>query len=109
MVGSVGINDPEIRVALVGHGIGEAARSEEHTSELQSPCNLVCRLLLEKKKLNLFSRSMRNTNKRKRHHSSMLSNKETLHIIFLGQFKTTRQLSYRRLISSLNLQARCPS
>src|SRR5256885_13090646 len=28
----------------------EAARSEEHTSELQSPCNLVCRLLLEKKK-----------------------------------------------------------
>src|SRR5688500_19412785 len=26
-------------------------RSEEHTSELQSPCNLVCRLLLEKKKL----------------------------------------------------------
>src|SRR5256885_12235475 len=30
-----------------GHGGG---RSEEHTSELQSPCNLVCRLLLEKKK-----------------------------------------------------------
>src|SRR2546426_4254924 len=29
---------------------GKAARSEEHTSELQSPCNLVCRLLLEKKK-----------------------------------------------------------
>src|SRR2546426_3542473 len=27
-----------------------AVRSEEHTSELQSPCNLVCRLLLEKKK-----------------------------------------------------------
>src|SRR2546426_7882019 len=27
------------------------ARSEEHTSELQSPCNLVCRLLLEKKKI----------------------------------------------------------
>src|SRR2546426_4304867 len=26
-------------------------RSEEHTSELQSPCNLVCRLLLEKKKM----------------------------------------------------------
>src|SRR5256885_7295138 len=26
------------------------ARSEEHTSELQSPCNLVCRLLLERKK-----------------------------------------------------------
>src|SRR2546426_9293299 len=29
---------------------GARGRSEEHTSELQSPCNLVCRLLLEKKK-----------------------------------------------------------
>src|SRR5256885_12441965 len=29
---------------------GRLLRSEEHTSELQSPCNLVCRLLLEKKK-----------------------------------------------------------
>src|SRR5256885_17048087 len=29
---------------------GPPPRSEEHTSELQSPCNLVCRLLLEKKK-----------------------------------------------------------
>src|SRR2546426_3638355 len=29
---------------------GDKVRSEEHTSELQSPCNLVCRLLLEKKK-----------------------------------------------------------
>src|SRR5688500_2878647 len=29
---------------------GPVKRSEEHTSELQSPCNLVCRLLLEKKK-----------------------------------------------------------
>src|SRR5256885_16843301 len=39
-----------------GNGRGEKlvmsfhGRSEEHTSELQSPCNLVCRLLLEKKK-----------------------------------------------------------
>src|SRR5256885_11607298 len=32
-----------------GHDLAKA-RSEEHTSELQSPCNLVCRLLLEKKK-----------------------------------------------------------
>src|SRR6266566_5879413 len=29
-------------------------RSEEHTSELQSPCNLVCRLLLEKKKKKMY-------------------------------------------------------
>src|ERR1039457_7510481 len=33
---------------------GIAVRSEEHTSELQSPCNLVCRLLLEKKKNNIY-------------------------------------------------------
>src|SRR6266566_9927319 len=32
------------------YGRGRGPRSEEHTSELQSPCNLVCRLLLEKKK-----------------------------------------------------------
>src|SRR3989454_5540972 len=31
--------------------VHEKTRSEEHTSELQSPCNLVCRLLLEKKKV----------------------------------------------------------
>src|SRR2546426_8297757 len=31
------------------HGLAD--RSEEHTSELQLPCNLVCRLLLEKKKI----------------------------------------------------------
>src|SRR5256885_11071438 len=34
---------------------GPGTRSEEHTSELQSPCNLVCRLLLEKKKNNKSS------------------------------------------------------
>src|SRR2546426_2870349 len=38
-------------------------RSEEHTSELQSPCNLVCRLLLEKKKRNV--RKALNTDWRK--------------------------------------------
>src|SRR5256885_5473067 len=32
------------------------SRSEEHTSELQSPCNLVCRLLLEKKKTSTSAR-----------------------------------------------------
>src|SRR5256885_12256287 len=31
-------------------------RSEEHTSELQSPCNLVCRLLLEKKQISQLTR-----------------------------------------------------
>src|SRR5256885_13113299 len=33
-------------------------RSEEHTSELQSPCNLVCRLLLEKKKKKIIHDSL---------------------------------------------------
>src|SRR5256885_6934080 len=36
-----------------------AGRSEEHTSELQSPCNLLCRLLLEKKKKNIHPPKMR--------------------------------------------------
>src|SRR5256885_13236280 len=46
-----------VRSALCGHDAVPVLidanlvfRSEEHTSELQSPCNLVCRLLLEKKK-----------------------------------------------------------
>src|SRR5205807_9154595 len=39
---------------------GEILRSEEHTSELQSPCNLVCRLLLEKKKKSRMKRTSRN-------------------------------------------------
>src|SRR5256885_12329714 len=37
----------------------QLSRSEEHTSELQSPCNLVCRLLLEKKKNYLLSTTSR--------------------------------------------------
>src|SRR6516162_3695399 len=37
----------------------QVARSEEHTSELQSPCNLVCRLLLEKKNSNETFRALR--------------------------------------------------
>src|SRR5256885_8521419 len=37
-------------LAATGGCVMPEVRSEEHTSELQSPCNLVCRLLLEKKK-----------------------------------------------------------
>src|SRR5256885_9743925 len=43
----------ERRSEIDGFGLAissEESRSEEHKSELQSPCNLVCRLLLEKKK-----------------------------------------------------------
>src|SRR2546427_6780890 len=43
------------RFALFGH------RSEEHTSELQSQSNLVCRLLLEKKKTKKIIKTMNNT------------------------------------------------
>src|SRR5256885_10730811 len=38
-----------MRQAFSSPATGWATRSEEHTSELQSPCNIVCRLLLEKK------------------------------------------------------------
>src|SRR5256885_8248369 len=53
-VGNAGFAAPrEIGHAAAGsHPLaadGHGSRSEEHTSELQSPCNLVCRLLLEKK------------------------------------------------------------
>src|SRR2546426_6913219 len=46
---AVGMRAFQARELAFGLGLGPA-RSEEHTSELQSPCNLVCRLLLEKKK-----------------------------------------------------------
>src|SRR5256885_4031284 len=45
----IAIEDAVVEVAHVACS-GTEVRSEEHTSELQSPCNLVCRLLLEKKK-----------------------------------------------------------
>src|SRR5256885_13007255 len=64
------------RAAAGGRGSGAsgaipAGRSEEHTSELQSPCNLVCRLLLEKKKQtqNLVHLERRLLHQRQRHHS----------------------------------------
>src|SRR3989454_1407169 len=45
---------PDLALRLL---LSNGSRSEEHTSELQSPCNLVCRLLLEKKKTS-YSRSI---------------------------------------------------
>src|SRR2546426_6307720 len=47
------VGDFELREGQHAPGTDDA-RSEEHTSELQSPCNLVCRLLLEKKKKNQY-------------------------------------------------------
>src|SRR5256885_803262 len=61
-LGAIGKGGNVAAATLIGKRIAEKAkaagvekvafdrRSEEHTSELQSPCNLVCRLLLEKKK-----------------------------------------------------------
>src|SRR5256885_5585797 len=43
------VGDVEVHPVPPVHRGRDEARSEEHTSELQSPCNLVCRLLLEKK------------------------------------------------------------
>src|SRR5256885_12795262 len=55
--GAGGHDQQRAAVAVVAHRgsklyeqVKFVFRSEEHTSELQSPCNLVCRLLLEKKK-----------------------------------------------------------
>src|SRR5256885_13221537 len=50
-------DDAELLEVLEPSG-ARVARSEEHTSELQSPCNLVCRLLLEKKKTNTIVHSV---------------------------------------------------
>src|SRR5256885_11281275 len=47
--------EEELAHAVLAALAVDAPRSEEHTSELQSPCNLVCRLLLEKKKHSNYS------------------------------------------------------
>src|SRR5256885_2695284 len=50
-IGHVRLDDAGDVEPALHPALGVQHRSEEHTSELQSPCNLVCRLLLEKKKL----------------------------------------------------------
>src|SRR5256885_8490462 len=75
-----GIPNPAGLPCAVFVGFPDPTRSEEHTSELQSPCNLVCRLLLEKKKnkymssliLNLLSRCGVEWTTRTRHHTSRM-------------------------------------
>src|SRR5256885_12244858 len=52
LVGLCAVAPVHGRTAGADRGERRPVRSEEHTSELQSPCNLVCRLLLEKKKTN---------------------------------------------------------
>src|SRR5256885_9120794 len=53
-------------------------RSEEHTSELQSPCNLVCRLLLEKKKREQDNHSDRNIT------NSVVAGPALTHVVGVG-------------------------
>src|SRR5256885_5808253 len=50
------IQSPMWRAARATSMESAYRRSEEHTSELQSPCNLVCRLLLEKNKKQVYAR-----------------------------------------------------
>src|SRR5256885_10392188 len=52
-----GLSSVLARLSVQGE-VAHEERSEEHTSELQSPCNLVCRLLLEKKKKKKIIESM---------------------------------------------------
>ena len=64
---------------------GPWCRSEEHTSELQSPCNLVCRLLLEKKK----QQKTKKKQKKKKNKQQDTKNKEKTHKIKLLAYLLT--------------------
>src|SRR5256885_12743526 len=65
-------------------------RSEEHTSELQSPCNLVCRLLLEKKKHIINSYIVHNHLPQLFSHGQYLSRPITRHAIITTNVFTLR-------------------
>src|SRR5438105_10892838 len=56
------LTDPSLGTKLIRSSVGSPSRSEEHTSELQSRVDLVCRLLLEKKKKKKISTQVDNSN-----------------------------------------------
>src|ERR1039457_5661663 len=58
-------------------------RSEEHTSELQSPCNLVCRLLLEKKKKKNAGKSNANFTDEQTQHTALNTRSRALATVAL--------------------------
>src|SRR5256885_7093731 len=74
-----------------------AVRSEEHTSELQSPCNLVCRLLLEKKK-HLNRTSVSNGTR----HGLTSGLLESSSVLDCPAQQTSVRLSFRRHQTSIN-------
>src|SRR5256885_3089965 len=80
-----------------------AERSEEHTSELQSPCNLVCRLLLEKKKKNKNIKIKHNQNRFKRNSDTR---KYTLHISY-DQNSIEVIVTYNILVDKQNAKMSC--
>src|SRR5256885_6853020 len=68
------------------------ARSEEHTSELQSPCNLVCRLLLEKKK-KFPTKNVNTRHPRAKSHRHFLDHMHNMHIFELFTFAIKQHTS----------------
>src|SRR2546429_7375071 len=62
MLMSASTSNPEQSMAKASRCLDQKARSEEHTSELQSRLHLVCRLLLEKKKKKTHIYNIRVTN-----------------------------------------------
>src|SRR5256885_9485535 len=75
-------------------GSERSPRSEEHTSELQSPCNLVCRLLLEKKKKNLSDRPPLQVSICSRSFGSMLCRPSFLAPLSMNRLGFTRPSSH---------------
>src|SRR5256885_9328198 len=84
-----------VAIADVSHYV---TRSEEHTSELQSPCNLVCRLLLEKKKrIHLHDALLLLRTLRSRYCFNSIGSNETVHFkdSVLGDIKIRSPYVFR--------------
>src|SRR5256885_8112242 len=75
-----------------------AGRSEEHTSELQSPCNLVCRLLLEKKKKKSLCSSVRPTSVSNFFHATCIPSTPSDYATIPSRYKQSRDTT--RLVCS---------
>src|SRR5256885_9662848 len=86
---------------LVGIDMG---RSEEHTSELQSPCNLVCRLLLEKKNIHIIS-MFAELFSQKLHHSAQLQPPAALSLVAIPSQQLLPTATHLRPMPYLNITA----